>query len=207
MKRSSSLAIWVLAGILFACGTVWVHYHVKVRMVPGGGGGSVQQAGALAVGEEIPDFVAAELGGTDITLSDFRNREVVMLDFWATWCQPCILGMPSLQAMHEEFDERGLEILAVNLGEDPDTVSEFMEDWAYTFRVVMDPDELVSGKYGVRGIPQLVVVDLDGRVAHIELGYAPDLAEAREKRLRELLERLAPAAGGAVTGSQEGEGV
>lgn len=206
--RNSSRAAWALCAILFACGTVWIHYQVKVRMGPGGiGGGSVRQAGALTVGEEIPDFAASELGGAGVTLSDFRGREVVVLDFWATWCQPCVLGMPSLQAMHEEFDARNVEILAVNLGEDPETVRQFMEDWAYTFRVVLDPEESVSASYGVGGIPQLVVVGLDGRVAHIELGYAPDLAEERETRLRELLERLMQAAGGAPPASNAGGGV
>ena len=98
--------IWVLAGVLFAAVTVWVHYEVKVKMLrdsDASGGGSVEQSGTLTVGEEIPDFAAIDLDGANVTLSEFRDREVVVLDFWATWCQPCIQSMPALHALNDEF--------------------------------------------------------------------------------------------------------
>ena len=144
------------------------------------------------MGQDIPDFSGVDLDGADVTLSEFRNREVVVLDFWATWCQPCIRSMPSLEALNEEFGYRGAEFLAVNVGEGPELVREFVEDMEFTVRVVMDEREDISGVYGVRGIPQLVVVGRDGRVAHIELGYPPipRLSELREERLREMLEEL-----------------
>ncbi len=192
--------IWVLAGIFLAAFTVWIHYEVKVNLqqpVEISAGGSVEQSGNLAVGEEIPDFSSVDLDGANVTLSEFRNRDVVVLDFWASWCQPCIRSMPSLEALNEEFEHRGAEFLAVNVGEDPEVVREFVEDMAFSVRVVMDEKEDISGAYGVRGIPQLVIVGRDGGVEHIETGYPPltRFAELREQRLREVLEDLIEADG------------
>ena len=187
--------IWVLAGVLFAAVTVWVHYEVKVKMLrdsDASGGGSVEQSGNLTVGEEIPDFAAIDLDGANVTLSEFRDREVVVLDFWATWCQPCIQSMPALHALNDEFDERGAEFLAVNVGEEPELVRDFLQDKEFAVRVVMDEQEDISGAYGVRGIPQLVIVGMDGRVVRIEVGYPPfaGMAEQRNQGLRRLLEEL-----------------
>lgn len=192
---SARKLIRILACILLAAVTIWVHYEVKVNLQQPAelaAGGSVEQSGNLEVGQDIPDFSGVDLDGADVTLSEFRNREVVVLDFWATWCQPCIRSMPSLEALNEEFGYRGAEFLAVNVGEGPELVREFVEDMEFTVRVVMDEREDISGVYGVRGIPQLVVVGRDGRVAHIELGYPPipRLSELREERLREMLEQL-----------------
>lgn len=185
---------WAIAGILLAAVTVWVHYEVKVNLVQAADpmGGSVEESGNLSVGEEISDFSSVDLDGAGVILSEFQNREVVVLDFWATWCRPCIQSMPSLEALNEEFEHRGAEFLAVNVGEGPELIREFVEDTDFTVRVVMDEQEEISGAYGVRGIPQLVIVGKDGRVAHIEVGYPPfaGLAEQREDRLRELLEDL-----------------
>lgn len=181
----------MFAAILFGAVTVWVHYEVKVKMASGASGG-VEQAGNLRVGEEISDFSAIDLDGANVTLSEFRNREVVVLDFWATWCQPCIQSMPSLQALNDEYDERGAEFLAMNVGEDALQVHDFLQDMEFTIRVVMDEEEAISSAYGVRGIPQLVIVGRDGRVEHIEVGYPPfpAMAEQRTQRLREYLDEL-----------------
>ena len=187
--------IWILACIFLAVVTVWVHYEVKVNLQQPAelnAGGAVEQSGRLDVGEEIPDFSAVDLDGANVTLSEFRNREVVVLDFWASWCQPCLRSMPSLEALNDEFEHRGAEFLAVNVGESSELVRQFVEDTEFSVRVVVDENEDISGAYGMRGIPQLVIVDRDGTIAHIEVGFPPlqRLAEFREERLRDLLEEM-----------------
>lgn len=195
MKFNRKSIGWACAGLLFAIGTVWIHYEVKAKLEPAvalGAGGSLSQTSYFDRGETMADFSAIGLDGEIVTLSEFRGRETVMLDFWATWCVPCVAGFPELQELHEELGEEGLEILAVNVGERVDTVQDFMESEGYSFRVVLDPDEEIKRLYGVDGIPQLIVVDTDGKPRQIEVGYpvSDKGAEQRKKRKRKLLKKL-----------------
>ena len=181
-------------GILFAVGTIWVHYEVKAVLEPAAalGSGSLRHAGTLEIGEPMPDFSSVSLDGNLVSLSEFQGDEVVVIDFWATWCKPCIKGMPDLQDIHKELGEEGVEVLAVNVGERVDKVQGFMERESYSFRVVMDPDKEIKDLYGVGGIPQLIVVDKRGRPRHIEVGYpmSERQAEIRKQRLRNLIKEL-----------------
>ena len=110
----------------------------------------------------------------------------MVVDFWATWCAPCVTAMPKLQELHDEFKEREVEVLAVNLGEDPDLVRRFLELKKYTFRVVMDQKRVIANRFGVSAIPALVVVDADGRVGWTRVGYNAEKAH----ELRQVVERL-----------------
>ena len=175
----------VLAGILFALATIKIHYDVKVEMERGGRGDGGQLEN-LQVGSESPDFSATDLQGRQVTLSEFRGQKVVVVDFWATWCAPCVMAMPKLQELHDEFKEREVEVLAVNLGEDPDLVRRFLELKKYTFRVVMDQKRVIANRFGVSAIPALVVVDADGRIGWTRVGYNPEKAD----ELRQVVERL-----------------
>ena len=89
---------------------------------------------------------------------------VVAADFWATWCGPCLMAMPALQEVYDDFEGRGVEFLAVNFGEDPERARRFIERKNYTFRVVLDPDQAIGKRFGVSAIPVLVVVGVDGRM-------------------------------------------
>ena len=175
----------MLAGILFALASIKIHYIVKVEMAINGSGDTGQLAN-VQVGSESPDFSATDLQGRQVTLSGFRDHKVVVVDFWATWCVPCVMAMPKLQELHEEFKGREVEVLAVNLGEDPDMVRRFVEPKKYTFRVVPDQKRIIGNRFGVRAIPALVVIDADGRIEWIRVGYNPDRAD----ELRPVVERL-----------------
>ena len=118
--------IQVLAGILFALASIKIHHVVKVEMEQSGSGDTGQLAN-VQVGGEAPDFSATDLQERQVTLSGFRDHKVVIVDFWATWCMPCVRAMPKLQELHEEFKGRDVEVLAVNLGEDPDMIRRFLE--------------------------------------------------------------------------------
>ena len=140
-----------------------------------------------------------------VELSEFRDRKVVVADFWAEWCGPCLMAMPGLQELHDEFEGQQLEILAVNLGESPEQIQRFIERKGYTFRVVPDQDHSIGNLFGVTGIPTMVVVGADGRVKRIgdslSVRWAGDLHEvpaeawisAGIRELADLLHRPAPA--------------
>lgn len=122
----------------------------------------------LQEGSKAPDFTANLLDGTTFTLSELQGKPVI-INFWATWCGPCVQEMPAFQRLKEDFgDEIG--IIAVNSGEDEETVMEFVEENGYTFPVVLDADYDVSMLYPTNGIPYTVILDEEGSVTHLSTG-------------------------------------
>ncbi len=146
-------------------------------------GGGMEDSGAIAVGEAAPDWTLTDPAGKAVSLADYRGRVVVM-DFWATWCGPCIMAMPGLQELHEEFDDDKVAIVGVNCWESGDP-AQFMADKGFDYDLLLGGDE-VAAAYGVRGIPTFYVLDQDGRVAFHEVGFDPD----GKQRLREIINDL-----------------
>lgn len=120
-------------------------------------------ASTTIVGREAPDFTLQNTSGKAVHLVDLRGK-VVLVDFWATWCQPCRALMPHLQKMHEELSSKGLVILGLDIGEEADDVSEFMRNESYTFPVLLGAEPDVSSKYYVEGYPTTFVIDRNGRI-------------------------------------------
>ena len=110
-----------------------------------------------------PDFTLDSLDGDAITLSDLEGQ-VVVLDFWATWCRPCVRSMPHLQELYERYAEQEVVVLAINVAQERDEVAEFIAETGYTFTVLLDSDSGVTDDYRVQGIPHTVVVDREGEV-------------------------------------------
>jgi thiol-disulfide isomerase/thioredoxin len=102
-------------------------------------------------------------------LSDYRGRPVI-LNFWATWCPPCREEMPSMQRAHEALAGDGIALLAINVGEDADTIEQFLADTPVDFPLPMDLDSRVTQSYPVRGLPTTFVIDPEGRLAYVATG-------------------------------------
>ena len=132
----------------------------------GGGGG--------LVGKPAPDFTLKSTTGETVSLQDFRGQ-VVVLDFWATWCGPCRMAMPSLQKVHEKYGGAGAVVLGLNCWENADP-DKFMKDNKFTYATLLQADSVASA-YGVSGIPTLVVVGKDGTIAGYEVGFRADLEQ------------------------------
>lgn len=113
-------------------------------------------------GKPAPTFELTALDGRPLSLASLRGR-VVVLDFWATWCAPCVVEMPTLQRLHEEFGSQGVIIVGVN-NEAPSLARRFLQRHGVTFQTVTDPRGAVAKQYGVRGIPVGVIIDRDGQV-------------------------------------------
>lgn len=133
-------------------------------------------------GSEAPDFTLKDGDGNDVTLSALRGK-VVLLDFWATWCGPCRMVMPTLQKLHEEYADRGLLVYGVN-NEEATLVREFLGENGYTFPTLRDPRSSAFMLYQAQSIPTTVLVGRDGIVvehligAHPEESYRAALAKA-----------------------------
>lgn len=124
---------------------------------------------APQIDKAAPDFELTSLDGQSLSLKDFRGKPV-LLNFWATWCRYCIYEMPILQYTLEEFADEGLAILAVNVGESPDTARDFIEYFGYTFIVPLDINRDVYLQYNVRDLPKSYFIDSDGILRAIKIG-------------------------------------
>ena len=129
------------------------------------------QAGNLA-----PDFALQDLEGQTVILSSLRGSPV-MLNFWATWCGYCVWEMPYIQQIYEEWQDRGLLILAINKKETHAKVQEFMERNSLSFTALLDTDGAISLKYNVGGIPVAFFIDKDGIIQARKLGAFRNTAE------------------------------
>lgn len=116
-----------------------------------------------------PDFRLKSDDGKEYRLSDFRGQ-VVVLNFWATWCPPCRYEMPSLERARKAVHGQGIVILAVNVGEDETTVFAFTGRYPVNFPLLLDRDGAVVRQYPVIGLPTTYVIDPRGRVTHRAVG-------------------------------------
>lgn len=164
-------AAWVCLGVLFALASLAIHYEVKIGLHRQSTG-STRVMGNITIGQSAPDFSLLDLSNQTVTLSSFRGKKVILMDFWATWCGPCRMAMPGLQALQDKFKDRGLEILSLNQREDADHVRNFIQQKKYSFHVLLDQDGAIGGLYGVQGIPTLVLVDKQGVVQWMSVGYS-----------------------------------
>ncbi len=112
---------------------------------------------------QAPDFTLDSLSGQDRSLESFRGS-LVMLNFWASWCGPCIKEKPSMASMYSELKEKGLEIIGINLQEERETAQTFADEHNIPFTVLLDIKGEVGGMYGVRSIPTTYIIGRDGTV-------------------------------------------
>ncbi|MFO7602472.1 MAG: TlpA disulfide reductase family protein [Gammaproteobacteria bacterium] len=115
------------------------------------------------------DFDLRGEDGRRYRLSDYRGQ-VVLINFWATWCPPCRFEMPSLERLWQQVRDKGVVILAVNVGEDQDTIFEFMGQYPMSFPLPMDQDGEVVKAYPVTGLPTSYIVSPQGQVTHRAVG-------------------------------------
>lgn len=109
------------------------------------------------------NFKLKDLNGTEVSLSDFKGKKV-FLNFWASWCRPCLSEMPDIEKLYSETKDSDLVILAVNLGEDEDTVKSFADINKYNFTVLLDLDERIGRQYNITAIPTSFFIDKDGNI-------------------------------------------
>lgn len=146
----------------------------------------VAAATLTQVGEPAPDFTVATLDGGSFTLAAQRGK-VVLINWWATWCPPCVAEMPHLQArVWERFQGRDFAMIAVSREETAEVVRDWAAAHGITFAVGLDPERAAYGKYASAFIPRSVVVDRDGTIIFQSQGYEePEFAA-----MVELIERL-----------------
>jgi len=116
-----------------------------------------------------PEFSLKGEGGKQYRLSDFRGQ-VVLLNFWATWCPPCRREMPSMERAWKILKDKGVVILAINVGEDEDKVFEFTGQYPVSFPLPLDLDASVVRQYRVTGLPTTYIINPKGLITHRTMG-------------------------------------
>jgi peroxiredoxin len=133
------------------------------------------------------DFALPDLQGQTVRLSDQRGK-VVLINFWATWCYPCRSEMPSMNALYQDYRDKGFEILAISSDvQGKDVVAPFVEEYRLTFPVLLDPRDIVGTRLGVQGIPTSYLLDKNGRIAGKEIGAKNWNSPVMRRRLAQLL--------------------
>ncbi len=149
------------------------------------GDGAEGQDSAL-VGKMAPEIGLKTLDGTSFQLST-HNQKVVILDFWASWCGPCLQVMPQIDRVAHEFTDQGVELFAVNLEESPEKVKAALERLKLSTTVLLDRDGRIAEKYGATSIPQTVIIGRDGKVARVFVGGGARFDEQLREALKAVL--------------------
>lgn len=139
------------------------------------------------LGQAAPAFATQDVDGHPIDLKKDLGKKVIMLDFWATWCGPCVQAMPQVDAVANQFAPKGLVFYAVNAGEDAATIKEFLKSSKMEVPVALDEKGEIGPLYGVEGIPQTVLIGKDGKVQAVHVGYNSQLGKVLAKEVEALL--------------------
>jgi thiol-disulfide isomerase/thioredoxin len=139
------------------------------------------------LGKPAPALNLDLLGGGRLDLAAHKGKEVVVLDFWATWCGPCVKGLPILTEVTAAYKDRGVVFYAVNEQEEKATIEAFLKKQKLALTVALDQDGRAGEAYGVEGIPQTVLIGKDGTVEAVHVGLLPNLKSKLRQELDVLL--------------------
>ena len=137
-------------------------------------------------GQQAPDFALKSSTGENLRLSEYRG-DVVMINFWATWCGPCRQEMPLLDELYNRYQRVGFNLLGVNIDDDSRRAMQMAEELGIDFPVLFDASKEVSRLYEVEAMPVTVLVDREGTVRYVHHGYKPGYEDKYLDQIRSLL--------------------
>jgi len=162
MRTSIQVAVFLVGFALFS-----VAVKRELRRLPSG-------QTALRVQQEAPAFTLPDTQGEPVELRAVAQRnKVVLVSFWASWCEPCRMELPELKAFYEKYHsaDSSFEVMAVSTDEDRYQAEKYVKEAKLPFPVVWDENGTIADKYGVESIPVLYVIDENGKVIHGQIGY------------------------------------
>ncbi|MEM1262571.1 MAG: TlpA disulfide reductase family protein [Pseudomonadota bacterium] len=143
-------------------------------------------AADLAEQRPAPDFTLDSFSGDTLSLTDFRG-DVIMINFWATWCGPCREEMPILDELYSRYNRAGFQLLGVNIDDEPQRAKDMIAELGVSFPVLFDSSKQVSELYAVQAMPVSVMVDRQGMVRYVHHGYKPGYEDKYLDQIRELI--------------------
>lgn len=143
-------------------------------------------AASLRTGSLAPDFTLPALAGGNLRLTEQRGQ-VVLVNFWATWCGPCLVELPHLNRLHERFRNAGVLLLGIAVDNEPRAAAAMAKKLDLRFPTLFDTAKSVSRAWDLDAMPSTVLLDRDGRVRHVHLGYRDGLEKTYESQLHALV--------------------
>jgi len=150
---------------------------------------ALEQMGVAPSSGQAEPFELETLEGETLALEDLEGR-LVFLNFWATWCEPCVREMPAMQRVADRFEDDDFEMVAVNVREEREQAAQFVEELDLSFTVLMDLDGAVTNRMNVRGIPTTFLIGPDGARIGTRLGYHDWDEEATIEAFEALLDQV-----------------
>ena len=143
-------------------------------------------ANALDIGQKAPDFTLKNLQGKNLNLVEQRGQ-IILINFWASWCGPCRKEMPILQNLHDKYQDLGVSVWGVNVEQENQAGRDFLADLHLSFPIFFDPTNSISETYQVEAMPTTVIVDRSGVVRYIFRGYKSGYEKKYAKALKKLI--------------------
>lgn len=189
-KRGSTTSLVAMLVILLALVAAIIFWPVEASA-----NSAVQQpqdiesTTLIHAGDVAPDFTVEMLDGKKVTLSSLRGK-VVLVSFWATWCPPCRQEMSHMQeGVIDRFAGSDLVVLPISRGEKRETVEKFIEKMGYGFPVGLDADQSIYSKYASNYVPRSVVINREGEVVYVAVGYDEQIAQEIGVAIAESLQK------------------
>jgi peroxiredoxin len=137
---------------------------------------------------DVPNFVLKDLDGKDVSLADLRAKGPVVIDFWATWCKPCLRELPHVDSLRVKYADQGLEVVAISIDETRSLakVKSYIKTHDYGFRVLLDPNQRTLRQLQGVNVPYVVVISKDGQRLYTHSGYR----EGDEKELARVVDEV-----------------
>jgi len=159
-----------------------------VPIFAGCGGSNPQNGSNNTTSNIAPDFSWQNSAGNIVHLSDLRGK-VVLLDFWATWCGPCRMTIPHVEALYEKYKNNGVVVMGVNLdsASKRKNVEEFIKTHDMHYLVISDAKGVVASRYGATSIPRFFIIDKNGGIAFTKIGYDPNMEKIISDEIDKLL--------------------
>ncbi len=149
-------------------------------------GASAATAPAAAAVATAPDFTLHAADGRNVRLDELRGQ-VVLVNFWATWCGPCRAEMPRLDGLYRKYGKSGFVLLGVNIDDNPATALATAQKLGVSFPILLDTDKKVSKLYNLTDMPSTVVIDRDGKMRFLHRGYRDGVEADYDQQIRGLL--------------------
>jgi len=153
---SKTKAVKILVLLLIVGGAIYLAWRLR-------------QPHPVDIGESAPDFTLPALTQGPLSLHDF-GRQVVVLNFWATWCPPCVEETPGLEKFAEQMRPQGVTVMGVSVDQDGAALQAFAAEQHLSFPILRDPNQSVANRYGTFKFPETYIIDQDGRVAEKLIG-------------------------------------